>query len=571
MLDAEIIKDRADLLRIAGSYLRLQKSGTAMVALCPFHTESTPSFTVHEKYFKCFGCGKGGDVFEFIQGVEGIGFSDAVKRVAEIVGVQPIKVNGTVNATIQPQQSRTTAVYGYVDEQGATLYEICRVEPGKGGKSRDFLQRFEHAGATVWQKHPRQVLYHLPDVLAAEQVFICEGEKDADTAMSLGFVGTTAAGGCNAKWLPGYTESLRGKSVIVLPDQDAPGLKRGEEIRAAVESVAAEVIVVNVPSGKDLTEWIENGGTVEILTGLIELARSEQTQARLTSKGLLSPEEIIEISGGFTIFCDPSKRPRGLSTGIRRLDELTLGMQPGQLVILAARPSMGKTSLALNIAQHVLKQGAGVAFFSLEMGREELLTRAVCSAATVDLMKFRLGYLSQQERMKFAAALQDLHGRPIFIDETTDLNIARIEERIAPLRDTVDLVVLDYLQLMEGSRRENRTQEVSALSRGLKLLAKKLKKPFLVLSQLNRSAETRPGEHIPQLSDLRESGSIEQDADMVWFIYRAEYYKPDREDLRGIAEIIIAKQRNGPIGKVRVSFLKELTRFENLVEDVAHA
>jgi replicative DNA helicase len=253
---------------------------------------------------------------------------------------------------------------------------------------------------------------------------------------------------------------------------------------------------------------------------------------------------------------------------------MTGGLHGGELLILAARPSMGKTALALNIAQHVAthpQMRKPVAVFSLEMSSASLLTRLLCSAARVDQHKFRAGYLNADERRKLQVALADLTESPLYLDDTAGVNLMDIHSKLRRMQAEhgLSLVVIDYLQLMSNrGRSENRNQEVSAISRGLKLMAKDLNVPFLVLSQLSRASETRIGDHKPQLSDLRDSGSIEQDADLVAFIFREEVYKRDREDLRGLADLIVAKQRNGPIGNVPLRFLGQFTRFENRAEDL---
>jgi replicative DNA helicase len=290
---------------------------------------------------------------------------------------------------------------------------------------------------------------------------------------------------------------------------------------------------------------------------------------------LAGPAQIIEqFPGGVGAFLDPSQRVRGLSTGFTKFDEMTGGLNGGELIILAARPSMGKTALALNIAQHVAthpQMRKPVAVFSLEMSSASLLTRLLCAAARVDQHKFRAGYLNKEERAKLQYALATLTESPLFLDDTPGVNLMDVHSKLRRLKSQhgLALVVIDYLQLMGSrGRAENRNQEVSAISRGLKLLAKDLDVPFLVLSQLSRAAETRPGDHKPQLSDLRDSGSIEQDADLVAFIYREEVYKRDREDLRGLADLIIAKQRNGPTGTVPLRFLGQFTRFENRIDDL---
>jgi replicative DNA helicase len=307
------------------------------------------------------------------------------------------------------------------------------------------------------------------------------------------------------------------------------------------------------------------------------LAGAEETLLKLgdarLKNGLENAHHIVTgYEGGINAFLDPSKRIKGISTGFAKFDDLSGGMHGGELLILAGRPSMGKTALALNIAQHVaLKLKQTVAIFSLEMSKESLLTRMLCAAARVDSQRFRAGYLTQEERRKLHHALTELVDAPLYVDDTPGVHLMDMHAKLRRLqveRHHVGLVIVDYLQLMTGRGRfENRVQEVSALSRGMKLLAKELNVPMLVLSQLSRAVENRQGDHRPQLSDLRESGSIEQDADLVGFIFREEVYNKDREDLRGLAELIVAKQRNGPVGTVNLVFLHAQTKFENRAED----
>jgi replicative DNA helicase len=307
------------------------------------------------------------------------------------------------------------------------------------------------------------------------------------------------------------------------------------------------------------------------------LAGAEETLLRLgearVRNGLVNPHQILEgYEGGINAFLDPSKRIKGISTGFTKFDEYSGGLHAGDLFILAGRPSMGKTALALNIAQHVaLKLKQTVAVFSLEMSKESLLTRLVCSTARVDSQRFRAGYLNPEERRKLTRALHELAEAPLYIDDTPGVHLMDMHAKLRRLkseREKLGLVIVDYLQWMSGQGRfENRNQEVSALSRGMKLLAKELGVPMLVLSQLSRAVESRQGDHRPQLSDLRESGSIEQDADLVGFVYRPEVYNRNDEKLRNLAELIIAKQRNGPVGTVNLIFLHEMTKFENRAED----
>ncbi|MCS6925590.1 MAG: replicative DNA helicase [Candidatus Binatia bacterium] len=258
----------------------------------------------------------------------------------------------------------------------------------------------------------------------------------------------------------------------------------------------------------------------------------------------------------------------GVPTGFIDLDRMTAGLQPADLIIVAARPSMGKTAFVLNIAQYVaLQTNTGVAIFSLEMSKEQLVLRMLCSEARVDNAKVRTGYLGERDFPRLAMAAGRLAEAPIYIDDTPAQNVLEMRAKARRLKReaNIGLVIIDYIQLMRGlTAQENRTQELSEISRGLKSLAKELHVPVIALSQLNRQVEQRADKR-PIMSDIRESGSIEQDADVIMFIYRDEMYRQDSQD-EGIAEVILGKQRNGPTGTVRLAFRKEYTRFDNLVE-----
>jgi replicative DNA helicase len=256
----------------------------------------------------------------------------------------------------------------------------------------------------------------------------------------------------------------------------------------------------------------------------------------------------------------------GLATGFVDIDEMTSGLQKGELVIVAARPAMGKTSFCLNIAQHVaMRVGETVGFFSLEMSKEQLALRLLCADARIDAHRLRTGKLNEKDWARLAKAYTDLAQSKIFIDDSATISPLEMRAKCRRLKAEhgLGLIVVDYLQLVSASgRTENRQQELSAISRSMKGLAKELACPVIALSQLSRAPEARTDRR-PQLSDLRESGAIEQDADIVMFIFREEEYKPSDEN-RGIAEIIIGKQRNGPTGSRKLAFIKEFTRFENL-------
>jgi len=265
----------------------------------------------------------------------------------------------------------------------------------------------------------------------------------------------------------------------------------------------------------------------------------------------------------------------GTPSGYYDLDELTAGFQKSDLVVIAGRPSMGKTSFALNIAENVAvrakpKDRRPVGVFSLEMSKDALVQRMLCSLARVDIHKIRRGYASADEYRRLQNSAAQLHEAPIWIDDTAAISILEMRakaRRLAASEGQLGMIIVDYLQLVHGPEQaENRQQEISTISRSLKALAKELETPIVALSQLSRAVETRGGAKRPMLSDLRESGAIEQDADVVLFVYRPEVYETEPEKKDGKAEIIVAKQRNGPIGTVDLAFLSECTRFESLRE-----
>lgn len=258
----------------------------------------------------------------------------------------------------------------------------------------------------------------------------------------------------------------------------------------------------------------------------------------------------------------------GIPTGFRDLDSLTSGFHNSEFIVVAGRPSMGKTALCLNIAQHVgVKTDYSVGFFSLEMAKEQVAIRLLCSEAQLDIKKVRTGFIGEREIERLKLSAEVYSQANIYIDESAALTVMEMKAKARRLKmeQNLNLIFIDYMQLMRpGGRFENRTQEISYISRSLKELAKELKIPVVGISQLSRAPERGRREPLPQLSDLRESGAIEQDADVVIFIYRPEFYHPDDENLRGIAKINIAKQRNGPTGMANLAFIREYARFADM-------
>jgi replicative DNA helicase len=388
-------------------------------------------------------------------------------------------------------------------------------------------------------------------------------------------------------------ESSRPIDMITLVEE----LDRRKELEAIGDVGYISGLVDGVPDRPSIEHYIKIVRDKALLRGLIHAANAAiarasdqsdpaeeilndaeaaifQLSEKRIGRGFMGVQEIVKESfGSVDALLQRGQRITGLATHYTDLDEMTSGFQRSDLIIIAARPSMGKTAFAMNIAENAsIEDQKVVGMFSLEMSREALLLRLLCSRARVDSHKMRTGSLWRDDMSKVVHAMEQLAHAPIFIDDTPGIGLSEMRAKARRLQQSqgkLDLLIVDYLQLMSGGskRYENRTQEVSAISRGLKALAKELAVPVVALSQLSRAPESRGGDHRPQLSDLRESGSIEQDADVVAFIFREEVYKQDDPDLQGKAELIIAKQRNGPTGRVNLAFLKNSTRFESMVAD----
>jgi len=384
------------------------------------------------------------------------------------------------------------------------------------------------------------------------------------------------------------SDSSRPIDIITLVEE----LEQNKDLQAVGDVGYISGLLDGVPDRPSIEHYVKIVRDKSILRGLINVSNtaiakaSEQADPadeilneaeaavfklseKRIGKGFQSVKEISRDSGGIDALLQRGRRITGIETHYTELDEMTSGFQKADLVIVAARPSMGKTAFAMNIAENAaIDDGKVVGVFSLEMSSEALLQRLLCSRSIVDAHKLRTGSLWGEDIKKVMRASEELSKAPMFIDDTPGISISEMRAKARRLKQSqgrLDLLVVDYLQLMSGGskRFENRTQEVSSISRGLKAIAKELGVPVVALSQLSRAPESRGGDHRPQLSDLRESGSIEQDADVVMFIFREEVYKQDDPDLRGQAEIIIAKQRNGPIGRFKLTFLHNSTRFAN--------
>ena len=396
----------------------------------------------------------------------------------------------------------------------------------------------------------------------------------AETSRAIDFVTLTEQLGQHKE-----IEAVGGVAYVTSLTDGLPRVKNIEQYVRIVKDKALLRGLIHAASSA-IQQAYEQDAPAEEIVDAAESAIFQISEKRigLGFQGL--PEIVKDSFGSIDKLYERGQRITGLETHFEDFDSLTSGLQKSDLIIIAARPSMGKTAFAINIAENAAvmdKKVVGV--FSLEMSRESLLLRMLCSQSRVDSHKLRTGFLSREDRGKLISGLGVLLESQIFIDDTPGITITEMRAKSRRLQQSqgrLDMIIVDYLQLVSGApagggrRYENRTQEVSAISRGLKALAKEMRCPVVALSQLSRAPETRTGKNgnnRPQLSDLRESGSIEQDADLVAFIFREEVYKPNDEDLKGKAELIIAKQRNGPTGLVHLSFLKQSTRFENAARE----
>ena len=402
-----------------------------------------------------------------------------------------------------------------------------------------------------YRQDHRLIFIHINDLInsdnPADVVTVAESlEKNSELASigGISYLGSLAENMPSVANIRGYAKIIRDNSIL-----------------RNLITVGSEIVEgAFLPKGKDAQQLLD-----EMEAKLFSIAEAQSN--RLGYKDF--QKVIADVVRNLEERGQNPETVTGISTGFVDLDNLTTGLHGGELVIIAGRPSMGKTALAMNIAEScAVDQNKAVAIFSMEMGSEQIVTRLLGSVAKVDQQKMRTGKMDDDDWAKIANGLGRLNEAPLFIDEGSALNSYELRARARRLDRSTEgglgLIVVDYIQLMSplgGPQGENRATEISEISRSLKSLAKELNIPVVALSQLNRNVDSRP-DKIPQMSDLRESGAIEQDADVIMFIYRQVVYSKDPAD-EGIAEIIVAKQRNGPIGDVKLTFVGEHTRFEN--------
>jgi replicative DNA helicase len=407
---------------------------------------------------------------------------------------------------------------------------------------QDDFYRYDHH--LIWAQITRLIERSHP----ADVVTVFEALQSAGKAEEIGglaYLNALAQDTPSAANIRRYAEIVRERAVlrklISTADEIATDALNpaGRETRQLLDAAESKIFAISEEGARGGTSFI---GLQQLLGQVVE--RIDELYNRSSSSDVT-----------------------GVPTGFTDLDKMTSGLQPGDLVVVAGRPSMGKTAFSLNIGEHVaVEQQLPVAVFSMEMGATQLALRMVCSVGRLDQQRVRVGRLVDDDWPRLTNAIQKMQDAQLFIDETPALSALELRARARRLSrqcGQLGLVIIDYIQLMAGSGHgENRATEISDISRSLKSLAKELKCPVIGLSQLNRSLEQRPNKR-PVMSDLRESGAIEQDADVILFIYRDEVYNPDSQD-KGTAEIIIGKQRNGPIGTVRLAFQGVYTKFDNL-------
>src|SRR5258708_37720974 len=444
---------------------------------------------------------------------------------------------------IVEDQGRPASVHAEMTILGGMLVDPVAIVDATMLLRTDDFALDSHRKIYATMLHRAEVGHAVDIVTVAEEL---RRKKELDSVGGVAYLASVSEGLPRKLSIESYVRIVRDKSLMrqLMTVCDLGMIDAADQSQAALD-------VLNNVSGRlvEISEHAVTGGFSDIAA-------------------------IVKDSfGSIDALYEQGREVTGLATHYIEFDRMTSGLQESELIIMGARPSMGKTAWAINIAENAaVRGGKVVAVFSLEMSKASLLRRMLASQALVNSKAIQTGMLMRDDRAKLIKGLELLMESKIFIDDTPGITLAEMRAKARRLKQQhgqLDLIVIDYLQLMTGSNSnakgfENRTQEVSAISRGLKALAKEMKVPVVALSQLSRASEQRGGGKEPLLSDLRESGSIEQGADVVCFIHREEYYDRENEDLKGKAEIIIAKQRNGPTGSIQLAYLADYTRFENL-------
>ena len=494
----------------------------------------------------------------------------------EAIIPQKIESLPTNQPVVKAKAKRTpVCTYDYKDEQGTLIFQSVRYEPKGFGQRRP-----DGNGGWIWKldEDTRKVLYKLPEVITeiaeGKRIYIVEGEKDVLSLRKLGLCATSnPAGGGN--WSSkngsyGYGAMLTGADIVVLPDNDDTGKKHTQQVTEDCKDFAKSIRVLRLPGlppKGDVTDWIEAGGTAEKLERMADRcvlfygARSETYK-----RGVQHISELLDANIADAKDRGTREGLQGVNTGFDDLNWMTGGLRNSSLNILAGRPGMGKTSLALQMAVSSAMALNPTMFFSLEMSKEQIVTKILSSTARVDFHGFDTGRLLPGDWERVEATAKILKECPLWIDDTTGLTTEDMMTKSVDIKAEhgLGLVVVDYLQIMKPPKSFGRTQEVGAIAQGLKDIALELDIPVLALAQLNRDVDNRTDKR-PHLSDLRESGNIEQAADLVMMVYREDYYKKTDDPYAfSKVEILIEKQRMGKTGTVNIGFVPQYVRFEGL-------
>jgi replicative DNA helicase len=521
------------------NHLQLQKKGKEHVAKCFMHDDTRPSLAVNldNGLWNCPVCNVGGSVFDLHMKKYGVDFKTAMQEIAE-------------EQYITMEEPKVVASYQYTNRDGHHLYDKLRYEPGRNGGKKSFC--FKSVAGLERMHDP--VFYNLPAIIKSKWVIIVEGEKCADKLIEWGLPATTLDSGSSSKWYDSYTELLQDKQVVILPDNDIAGKEYAERVAANLKKV--KIVELNVPVKGDIIDW--SGDKQELLKIIKDTPLWSPVRPYVPIRSLVV-EAVHEM-----LYGDPASR--GVLTGLSDIDELGGCFRRQDLIVIAGRPSMGKTALGVTIMRNMAKTKNPVLMFSLEMSAQQLTERLLCQEQDACMHDINRRYNHEENCLKITKSAQAIADLPIWIDETGGIFIEQMAKRIpqAIEEQGIKCVFVDYLQLMQadGANPEKRVAYIGHITRNLKRLAKENNIPIVLLAQLSRKTEERQ-EKRPSLADLRDSGEIEQDADMVILLYRDEYYNKDSKDA-GIAEAIVAKYRNGKTGTARLAFIEESMRFANL-------
>lgn len=521
------------------NHLSLTKKGREHVATCFMHEDNHPSLSVNldKGLWHCPVCDVGGDVITLHMKKYFVDFKTAINEIAEEQG-------------ITMEKPKLVASYAYTNRDGHHLYEKQRYEPGINGGKKSYC--FKSVAGLERMHDP--VFYNLPAIINSKWVIIVEGEKCADKLIEWGLPATTLDSGSSSKWYPEYTKLLSDKQVVILPDNDPPGKEYAERLTTHLQKV--KIVELDVPLKGDIVDW--SGDKQELLQLIKDSPLWEPTRPWSSVKSLIQP------TYHDMLFVDPASR--GVLTGFETIDSRGGCFRRGDLIVIAARPSMGKTALAISIMLNMAKQGNPSMFFSLETSVQQVTERLLCQVKDVSLNDVNTRKNHEYNIKQLTQASIELAEYPIYLDDTTSLSIESMSDRIALAVKELGIkcVFVDYIQLMNTTTKthDNDAAFLSYIAKNLKKMAKDNDLPIVALAQVNRACVSRPNKR-PAMADIKGSSGIEDAADVIAMLYRDEYYSPTSDDA-GKAELIFVKWKTASTGIDKIAFLPESMRFANL-------